>query len=54
VADLQTIVHFPDTYPPSVAGPLARTIQRIDAAGKAADWFPQAPSSGQPSTPPKP
>jgi hypothetical protein len=54
LADLQTIVHFPDIYPSSAAVPLARTVQRIDAAGKAADWFPQAPSSGQPSTPPKP
>ena len=53
LADLQTIVHFPDIYPSSAAVPLARTVQRIDDAGKAADWFPRAPSDGQPVTPPK-
>jgi hypothetical protein len=41
-ADLQAIIHTADEFNPALALGRARTIARIDAAGKADDYFPQA------------
>jgi hypothetical protein len=43
-SDLLAILHNGDEFDPALAGPLALTIQKIDAAGKASDYFPQASS----------
>jgi hypothetical protein len=43
-SDLLAILHNGDEFDPALAGPLALTIQKIDAAGKADDYFPQASS----------
>lgn len=49
--DLLTIIHTGDEFNPTLAGPIALTIQKIDAAGKADDYFPQASSPKVPTRP---
>jgi hypothetical protein len=49
-ADLVAIIHSADEFNPALAAPLALTIQKIDAAGKANDYFPQASSPIAPNT----
>ena len=43
-SDLLAIIHKGDEFNAALAGPLTLTIQKIDAAGKADDYFPQASS----------
>jgi hypothetical protein len=43
-SDLLAILHNSDEFNPALASPLALTIQKIDAAGKADDYFPKATS----------
>ena len=46
-ADINSMPHVTDTESnSSLAAPIAETIQRIDAAGKQKDFFPQAPPAG--------
>ena len=49
-ADLISIIHSADEFNPALAAPLALTIQKIDAAGKANDYFPQASAPIAPNT----
>jgi hypothetical protein len=52
-ADLRSIVHTADGSNPALATPLALTTQKIDAAGKAIDYFPQASSPNRSIAPRK-